>query len=51
MADIPFCGYIHRWFGMDIPGRPSDMVNLRAWYDRLLERPAFRKHISDIPIA
>lgn len=50
MGDIPLCGMIHRWFGIDIPGRPDDMPNLRAWYDRLLERPGFRTHVSDIPI-
>ncbi len=51
MGDIPFCGFVHRWFGIDIDGRPDDMPNLRAWYDRLCQRPAFRTHIADIPIA
>ena len=51
MGDIPLCGMIHRWYGIpNIPNRPDDMPNLRAWYDRLLERPGFRTHVSDIPI-
>jgi glutathione S-transferase len=50
MADMPMGGFIHRWFGMQIPGRPDDMPNLRAWYDRLCARPAFKKHVADIPI-
>lgn len=50
MAEFPFGSLVHRWFGMDVPNRPDDMANLRAWYDRLLARPAFRTHVSDIPI-
>ena len=50
MADIPFCGYLHRWYAIDIENRPEDTPHLRAWYDRLLERPAFREHVSDIPV-
>lgn len=50
MAEFPFGSLIHRWFGMPIENRPEDMPNLRAWYERLLARPAFRKHVSDIPI-
>jgi glutathione S-transferase len=50
MADFPLGGFIHRWYGVDIKDRPDDMPNLRAWYDRLCARPAYRKHIADIPI-
>ncbi|MGY9056360.1 MAG: glutathione S-transferase family protein [Alphaproteobacteria bacterium] len=50
MGDIPICGFVHRWYGIDIPGRPDDMPNLRAWYDRLCERPGFKQHVVDIPI-
>ncbi|HKK30958.1 MAG TPA: glutathione S-transferase family protein [Alphaproteobacteria bacterium] len=50
MADIPMCGFVHRWYGIDIPDRPDDMPSLRAWYERLCLRPAFRTHVTDIPI-
>jgi glutathione S-transferase len=50
MAEFPLGGFVHRWFGCPIEDRPEDMPNLRAWYDRLCARPAFRKHIADIPI-
>ena len=50
MAEFPLGGFVHRWFGVAIENRPDDMPNLRAWYDRLCARPAYRKHIADIPI-
>jgi len=50
MADFPFGCMVYRWFGMDVPNRPEDMPNLRGWYSRMLQRPAFRTHVSDIPI-
>ncbi len=43
IADIPFAGFVYRWFEMDIE-RPS-LPNLDTWYQRLCERPAFREHI------
>jgi glutathione S-transferase len=36
-----FAGY--RWFNFPIE-RP-ELKNLRAWYDRLTERPAFKEHV------
>lgn len=47
LADIPWGVHAHRWFNMDYLGleRP-DLPNIRAWYDRLCERPAYRTHIS-----
>jgi glutathione S-transferase len=44
LADISFGVHVHRWFNMDI-ARP-DTPFLRAWYERLLERPAYRKHCA-----
>jgi len=44
LADIAFGVHVHRWFNMDI-ARP-DTPFLRAWYERLLERPAYRKHCA-----
>ena len=45
LADITFGVHVHRWLKLDIPGRP-DAPNLSAWYQRLLERPAFKQHVA-----
>lgn len=47
MGDIPIGGVIYRWYEMDIarPERP----HLRAWYERLQERPGYAEHIM-IPL-
>ena len=42
MGDIPLGPQIHRWM-MLVEDRPS-LPHLEAWYTRLTERPAFRKH-------
>jgi glutathione S-transferase len=44
LADIAFGVHVHRWFNMDIT-RP-DTPHLLAWYERLLERPAYRQHCA-----
>ena len=48
MGDIPLGGFVYTWFGLPI-GRP-DLPALAAWYDRLTERPAFRKAVM-IPLS
>ena len=40
LADFAFGPHVHRWFTMQFEGRP-DAPALRAWYDRLLARPAY----------
>jgi glutathione S-transferase len=45
LADIAFAVHVHRWLNLDIPGR-TDMPHLSAWYNRLLQRPAFAKHVA-----
>lgn len=45
LADMTFGVHVHRWLNLDIPGRP-DVPHLAAWYQRLLERPAFQKHVA-----
>jgi glutathione S-transferase len=52
LCDIPWGVHAHRWFGMDYLGltRP-EMPALRAWYDRLCNRPAFRRHVMATPIS
>lgn len=47
MGDIPLGCFAYAWFEMDIE-RP-ETPHLRAWYDRLLERPAYRKAVA-IPL-
>lgn len=44
LADIPWGVHVHRWFTMDFD-RP-EVPGLRAWYERLLARPAYRFHIA-----
>jgi glutathione S-transferase len=44
LADIPLGPHAHRWFSFAID-RP-EAPNLRAWYERLLRRPAFRAHVA-----
>ncbi len=44
LADIPWGVHVHRWFTMEFD-RP-EVPGLRAWYDRLLVRPAYRAHIA-----
>ena len=43
MGDIPVGAFAHRWLALPID-RPS-LPNLQSWYDRLCERPGFRKHV------
>jgi glutathione S-transferase len=52
LCDIPWGVHAHRWFGMDYQGltRP-EMPAVRAWYDRLCQRPAYRQHVMATPIA
>ena len=47
LADIAFGVHAHRWFVMPI-ARP-DCEHLHAWYQRLLERPAYRRHAAVAP--
>ena len=44
LADIVWGPHVHRWFVMPVE-RP-DMPYLRAWYERLLQRPAYVAHCA-----
>ncbi len=44
LADIPLGIHVHRWFAFPVD-RP-DLPHLRAWYDRLLARPAYAAHCA-----
>ncbi len=39
----------HRFF--NLPFERPDLPNARAWYDRMLTRPAYVRHVADVPIA
>jgi glutathione S-transferase len=44
MGDIPVGAVVHRWLALPGVERPA-FPALRAWYDRLVERPAYRAHV------
>jgi glutathione S-transferase len=48
LADFSWGPYVHRWFNMTFD-RP-EVPHLRAWYDRLLERPAYKQYLAG-PVA
>ena len=43
VADIPVGCATYRWYAL--PAEHADLPNLRAWYDRLKDRPAFARHV------
>lgn len=45
IADIALGIYVWRWFNMPIE-RPAQQPNLRAWQDRLLQRPGYQKIVA-----
>ena len=44
LAEIVLGTQIYRWFAFPIERPPLD--NLRAWYERLRQRPGFKTHIE-----
>jgi glutathione S-transferase len=44
MGDIPVGAMVYRWYALPDIERP-ELANLRAWYERLSERPAFQTHV------
>ena len=46
MADIPFCYIINRWNRLPLERR--GLTNVKAWYERLCKRPAFRRNVYDV---
>lgn len=47
IADVAFGPHAHRWFVLPVD-RPN-LPALRAWYDRLLTRPAYVTHCGQPP--
>ncbi len=46
MADIPFCYIVNRWY--KLPIGHHGLTSVKAWYDRLSERPAFRRNVYEV---
>ena len=44
LAEFTLGIHVHRWFNFPIVR--LDLPHLRAWYDRLLARPAFASHVA-----
>lgn len=47
IGDIPVGAMCHRW--LSLPFDRADLpplLHLRAWYDRLCRRPAYRRHVA-----
>lgn len=47
MGDIPLGFAVYRWYTLDI--ERVERPNVRAWYERLCERPGYQEHIM-IPL-
>ena len=47
MGDIPLGTSVYRWYALDI--ERAERPNVRAWYERLTERPGYQEHIM-IPL-
>ncbi|GGG47805.1 glutathione S-transferase [Caldovatus sediminis] len=48
IADIALGIQAHRWF--NLPVARAERKNLRGWYERLGQRPAYRRHVM-VPMA
>lgn len=48
LCDISIGVHAHRWFSFTGIEQP-ELPHLRAWYDRLLARPAYRTHVAQPP--
>ena len=46
MADIPFCYIVNRW--SRLPIERSGLSNVKGWFARLCERPAFRRNVFEV---
>jgi glutathione S-transferase len=46
MADIPFCYVINRWY--KLPIEHHGLPNVKAWFDSLCQRPAFRRNVYEV---
>ena len=47
MGDIPLGTAVYRWYALDI--ERAERPNVRAWYERLTDRPGYQEYIM-IPL-
>jgi glutathione S-transferase len=47
LAEITTASWVHRWFKLGLDG--GRMPRLKAWYERLCQRPAFVEHVVSAP--
>lgn len=45
LCDMAIAVHAHRWFSFEGIEKP-EQPHLRAWYDRLLARPAYKQHVA-----
>jgi glutathione S-transferase len=43
MGDIPLGAFVYRWYALELK-RPG-LARVEAYYGRLRQRPAYRKHV------
>jgi glutathione S-transferase len=48
IADMALGGFLHRWYALPIE-RP-DLPRLRGWYERLLPRGPYARHVA-VPLS
>jgi len=48
IADMALGGFVHRWF--NTPGERPALPNVRRWYETMLARPAYAKHVAVLPL-
>ncbi len=49
IADMALGGFVHRWFNLPV-ARPN-LPNVRRWYDQMLARPAYARHVALLPLS
>ena len=40
------CYIVNHWYRLPVVRR--EFANVKAWFDRLCERPAFRRHVYEV---
>lgn len=44
LADVPAAAFVHRW--LKLPIEHPELPNLDDYYQRMLQRPAYRQHVA-----